>query len=144
MASRLYPSSPLLAACTAIWRDDRILLARRDRSPNADTWAMPGGVVELGETLQQAAIREVKEETDLVLDQVVFNRFAEIIHHDQSNKVKRHFVLAMFAAISSTGKAVAGDDAAAVRWFTLDELGTVPLTGETEIFARESLQVLGI
>lgn len=142
MSSRHYPSFPLLGACTAIWRDDRILLAQRSVEPNSGTWAMPGGLVETGERLEQAAIREVREETSLELTSVVFNRFHEIIMYDEKNAVERHFVLAMFVGISPDGEAVAGDDAAAVEWYTLDQLTTLPLTGKTEVFAHESLKLL--
>ncbi len=142
MSSRHYPSAPLLGACTAIWRDDKILLAQRSVAPNSGTWAMPGGLVEVGETLEQAAIREIREETALELSKVVFNRFHEIILRDDNHRVERHFVLAMFVTICETGTAVAGDDAAAVDWFTLDQMHKLPLTGQTDAFVRESLELL--
>ncbi|MGI9365476.1 MAG: NUDIX hydrolase [Rhizobiaceae bacterium] len=139
MASRHYPSKPLLGACTAIWREDTILLAKRSVAPYANSWAMPGGLVEVGEKLEQAARREVLEETGLVLGGLVFNRFHEIIMKDDAGEIERHFVLAMFVAISKTGEAVAGDDAAEVAWFTIDDLENVTLTGHTMTFVRESL-----
>ena len=142
MTSRHYPSTPLLGACTAIWRGDKILLAKRTAAPNRGTWAMPGGVVEVGESLEQAALREVQEETQLILPKVVFNRFHELVRHDEDGRVQMHYVLAMFVGVSDTGEAIAGDDAAAVDWFTLDELANIPLTGSTELFAHESLQFL--
>ena len=103
---------------------------------------MPGGVVEVGETLEQAALREVQEETQLILPKVVFNRFHELVRRDDDGRVQMHYVLAMFVGVSDTGEAIAGDDAAAVDWFALDDLASVPLTGSTELFARESLQFL--
>lgn len=142
MSQRLYPSAPLIGACTAIWRDDRILLALRDRAPNAGSWAMPGGLVDVGETLAEAALREVREETGLILDKVVFNRFTEIIKTDTTNRVEYHYVLAMFVGHSIAGDPVAGDDAADVQWFSLNELQLVPLTGKTLEFAEESLALL--
>lgn len=142
MSSRKYPSSPLLAACTAIWHENRILLALRDRTPNEGTWAMPGGLVEVGETLEDAAIREVKEETALTVSDLIFLRNHEIIMRDADDQVEIHYVLAMFIAQGVSGEAMAGDDAADVRWFTLDELQTAPLTGNTLQFAQESLLLL--
>ena len=103
---------------------------------------MPGGLVETGERLEQAAIREVREETSLEINKLIFNRFHEIIIRDPENQVERHFVLAMFVGISSSGDAVAGDDAAAVDWFTLEQLVELPLTDKTEEFVRESLKLL--
>jgi len=142
MSSRLYPKTPLLGACTAIWRDDRVLLALRSRPPNASKWAMPGGMVETGETLEKAAIREVHEETGLVIEKLAFNRFHEIIRHDAENRIEMHFVLAMFAAHSEHGEAVAGDDAAAVGWYTLQETKSLSLTDMTTTFLSESRALL--
>ena len=142
MSSRKYPSSPLLAACAAIWRGDKILLALRDRAPNASTWAMPGGLVEVGETLEQAVIREVKEETNLDISDIKFNRFHEIIMRGDKDEVEMHYVLAMFVTPNAVGEAHAGDDAADVGWFTLEQLKTLPLTGDTLEFASESLRLL--
>lgn len=125
-----------------MWRGDRVLLALRSRPPNADKWATPGGGVELGETLEAAAIREIKEETGLDLERVVFNRFHEIIRIDGGGAVEGHFVLAMFVAISESGDAVAGDDAARVGWFTLEEAQQLTLTDQTMVFLEESRHFL--
>ena len=142
MSSRHYPSTPLLGACTAIWRKDRLLLAKPPAAPTSATWAMPGGLVEVGESLEQAALREVREETQLILPRVVFNRFHELVRHDDAGRVQMHYVLAMFVGVSDDGEAIAGDDAAEVQWFSLEDLTNVPLTGSTELFARESLAFL--
>ncbi len=142
MTSRHYPKSPLLGACTAIWRGDRFLLAKRVKSPNKDTWGMPGGMAEVGETLDDAAKREVLEETGLKLNRVVFNRFHEIIRRDDEDRVSMHFVLAMYIAISNEGDAVAGDDAADVRWFSMEDLQSYSLTDQTEKFILESKSFL--
>ena len=144
MSKRNYPSSPIVAASVAIWRDDQILLASRSKPPNAQRWAMPGGVVELGETLEQAAIREVKEETALELDEVQFLRFHEVIEHDENDRTKLHYVLAIFAAKSAHGDAMAGDDAAAVCWYRVEDLPSLPMTGRSEEFILQSKELLEI
>ena len=97
---------------------------------------------EIREKLEQAALREVLEETGLVLPRIVFNRCHEIIMKDKAGDVERHFVLAMFVGISDAGEATAGDDAAAVEWFTIGDLENVALTGHTMTFVRESLVYL--
>jgi ADP-ribose pyrophosphatase YjhB (NUDIX family) len=142
MSSRHYPSTPLLGACTAIWRGDRFLLAKRTAEPNSGTWAMPGGLVEVGETLEQAALREVREETQLILPKVIFNRFHELIRPDDQGRISMHYVLAMFVSVSPQGEAIAGDDAGAVAWYGLDDLANLPLTGSTEAFVHESMEFL--
>lgn len=103
---------------------------------------MPGGLIEVGETMEDAARREVLEETALVLDQLAFNRVFEIISRDDAEAVERHYVLVMFVAKSMTGTAVAGDDAGDVMWCTLKDLETMKLTGRTLQYARESRALL--
>lgn len=142
MSSRHYPVKPLLGVCTAVWRHDRILLVRRGAKPGRGKWAMPGGLVEFGETLQQAAVREVHEETGLSLSSVLFNRLHEIIRSGSNNRIERHFVLAMFVACSQQGEAVAGDDAESLGWYTLDELPDLDLIDSTDVFVQESLKLL--
>lgn len=103
---------------------------------------MPGGLVETGETLEEAAIREVREETALVIAAPRFLRFHEIIAKDDDGRTKMHYVLAILVAHSASGKAVAGDDAAAVNWFTLDQLKCTPMVDRTIEFLRESVALL--
>lgn len=140
---RRYPLAPLLGVATALWRDDSILLVRRAVAPNAGTWAMPGGLVELGETLEAAARRELREETTLEAGPLSFLRFHEIIMRDGDDAVERHFVLGFFAGRALGGEPVAGDDAAAVRWCDGEDLSTLPLTGNTRAIARESRALVG-
>ncbi|MFD0915733.1 NUDIX hydrolase [Pseudahrensia aquimaris] len=142
MSSRHYPQAPLLGAAVAIWRGDHILLAKRTAGPSIGTWAMPGGLVEIGETVTQAAIREVKEETALDIVDPLFNRLHEIISLDEDDFVERHYVLAMFVARSDAGEAIAGDDAGAVAWFELEDLKGLHLTEHTITFAHESRKLL--
>ena len=142
MSSRHYPATPLLGACVAIWRADTILLAKRSRAPSAGLWAMPGGLVEIGETLEQAAKREVFEETALEIDEFASNRFHEIIRRDKDGAVEVHYVLAMFVAVSKSGNPVAGDDAADVAWFASADLDPSMLVAHTTSFVDESRKFL--
>lgn len=139
---RRYPPVPLLGVATAVWRGDRVLLVRRASAPNLGLWAMPGGLAEVGETLEEAARREVAEETRLRPDRMVFNRLHEIILRDDDGRPERHFVLAMFAGTSERGLAVAGSDAAAVMWARLDEMTGLPLTRNTALFVKEARELL--
>jgi len=128
----------MIGVCAAVWRDEKVLLVRRAAAPSAGLWAQPGGLVELGETLVEAVTREVAEETRLAIENPVFNTYIDIILKDDNDTVERHFVLAMFAAICPSGLAVAGDDAAALGWFTLNEMARLPLTGDTLNLVRAS------
>lgn len=140
--ARRYPPVPLLGVATAVWRGERVLLVRRASAPNLGLWAMPGGLAEVGETLEAAARREVEEETRLTLERVVFNRLHEIIIRDADGAAERHFVLAMFAATAPRGLAVAGTDAAAVTWATREDMCALPLTRSTQTFVEEGFALL--
>lgn len=141
---RRYPSAPLLGVITAVFRDDRVLLVKRRTQPNAGLWAMPGGLVELGETLAEAAAREVREETNLAVEDVRFLRCLEIVLRDKDNHVERHFVLAAHAALSPAGLAVAGDDAEAVMWADDEALAGLPLVRNARAVLRDGRAAFGL
>lgn len=138
MSNRHFPDRPLLGAAVAIWRGEKVLLVERKAGPSAGSWAMPGGLVEVGETLEQAAVREVLEETALTIENPVFNRMHEIIFPLPDGRIERHYVLAMFVARCEIGNAVAGDDAGDVSWCSIDNLDTMKLTPATKEFVEES------
>ena len=138
MNKRHYPDQPLLAVSIALWRDGQILLANRSDVPGKGAWALPGGLVELGETMEQAIVRETKEETALVITKPKFHGLSEIIEKDTFHAISRHYVLGVFAAVASHGNAIAGDDARAVSWFNIDDLPNEKLVGETLRFANET------
>jgi 8-oxo-dGTP diphosphatase len=134
--SRLYPSRPFLAVSVAIWRDGKALLVRRARPPLASIWSFPGGVVETGETLAEAAAREVREETGLEAEIVGPIDRAEVIRRDAEGKVERHYVIVVFAGRSLVGEPVAADDADAARWFEPGEIDGFELTPDTARIVR--------
>jgi 8-oxo-dGTP diphosphatase len=128
---RLYPSRPLLAVSVVIWRKDRALLVRRARPPLAAIWSFPGGVVEIGERLEEAATREVREETGLDIEIVETIDRAEVIRHDDTGKVERHYVIIVFSGRYISGKAEANDDADAVAWVDSSQIAKYELTPDT-------------
>lgn len=128
---RLYPERPLLAVSVALWSGTQALLVRRVRPPLAPIWSFPGGIVEIGERLEEAAAREVREETGLHVEIAeAFDR-AEIIRRDESGKIERHYVIVVFAGRYVSGEAEAGGDADAVQWVDLSELSDYELTTDT-------------
>lgn len=131
--TRSYPKRPLLGVSVALWRGEKVLLARRANAPLAGKWSLPGGLVETGETLVQSARRELLEETGLECPEmrgpVAWN---EIIVNDAEGAVERHYVIATFSAVWRGGRARAGDDAEAVRWAGLDTLSDLDLVPGTE------------
>lgn len=128
---RHYPDRPVLAVSVALWTGSQILLVRRARPPLAALWSFPGGVVEIGEHLTEAAVREVREETGLEVEVGDAIERAEVIRRDAAGRVERHYVIIVFAGRYVSGKEQAGDDADAVRWVDMSELGDYELTPDT-------------
>lgn len=130
-SSRDYPEQPLLGVSTIVRRDGLVLLVKRARSPFEGYWSFPGGLVELGETLTEAAAREVREEAGIEVEVGEQIETVEIIHRDEAGKVDRHYVLAVFLAGWQAGEIAAGDDAAEARWFDPDDVGDLAMTPDT-------------
>ncbi len=127
---RLYPARPILAASVAVVRNGRVLLARRAKPPGAGRFSLPGGLVEPGETLQDAALRELVEETGVVAKIVGFNRHVEVVEHDEAGAVRRHFVVASFVGAWLSGEGIVGPEASEILWATRDEVAALPVTDQ--------------
>lgn len=95
---RVYPDRPFLAVSAAIIRDGKVLIIRRASGLATGIYTLPGGVVEAGETLTEAVIREVREETSLQIEPVALAGYREMILRDEDARVSRHFVIVCFAA----------------------------------------------
>ena len=124
--TRLHPARPFLAVSVAVFRDGRVLLASRTAAPGAGLFALPGGVVEIGETMAAAALRELREETGVSARIVAFNAHNEMIEHDATG-VRHHYVIASFVADWVAGEAAAGPEAGEVRWVARDEIAGLAL-----------------
>lgn len=120
-ASRSYPAAPAVGVGAIVWRDRRILLIRRARPPQAGQWSIPGGRQEVGETLFEAAAREVREETGIEVVPTGIVTAVDSIHRDAEGRAEWHYTIVDVAAEWIAGEPVAGDDAADARWATLDE-----------------------
>lgn len=139
---RTYPSRPFLAVSAAIVRDGRILLVRRARTPALNLYTLPGGVVEAGETLAEAAAREVREETALVVDPVALAGHREVIVRDGEGRAERHFVILCFAARWLSGELVLNEEIDDARWVTPAEIADFKTTeGLAEIVAAAMAQL---
>lgn len=125
------PTSPLLCVSVACWRGDEVLLAKRGKAPSLGLWSLPGGHVELGERLADAALRELAEETAVVAEIEGLSTTLDIIRQDDRGAVAKHYVIAVFRARWLSGEAVAGDDAAAVQWRRIDALSDLEMTTGT-------------
>jgi 8-oxo-dGTP diphosphatase len=126
---RDFPDRPIVGVGAVIINQDRAVLVRRGREPLAGEWSVPGGAVELGETLRSAAEREALEETGLrVKAGEVLDVFDSIWSPDEpQGRPQYHYVLIDFLCELISGELQAGSDAAEVRWITKEELRTMPL-----------------
>lgn len=144
--SRLYPQRPIVGVGAVVWRDDKVLLVRRAKPPRRGQWSLPGGAQEVGETVFQAARREVLEETGLTIEVLGLVEVVDSIEPDDSGRIRSHYTLVDVIAAWRSGEATPGDDADAASWFGLDELPALRLWSETERvirLAHEAWSVLG-
>ena len=128
MNGRVYPQRPVLAVSLAVFRGDRVLLAQRVAAPSAGCFTLPGGGVEIGETLEQAALRETLEEVGVTARILGFNRHVEVVDRDADGRVRHHYVIASFVGAWVSGEASTGPEAAAVAWADRDDLLSLPTT----------------
>jgi 8-oxo-dGTP diphosphatase len=122
-----FPDRPLPAVGAIVFRQGRILLVKRGAEPNAGRWSLPGGVVEVGETVESAVVRETMEETQVqVRPQGVFE-VGDFIRAD-GGRVRWHYVLIDLFCDYVDGEPVPGTDAANARWIPLAEVAEYDIT----------------
>jgi 8-oxo-dGTP diphosphatase len=136
MDDRLFPARPILAVSAAVFRDGRVLIVRRARAPMIGHFSLPGGVVEIGETLAQAVARELMEEVGVSARIIGFNRHVEAIARE-GDRVRTHFVIASFVARWTASEARVSDEVDAIDWIDPDGAPPSPTTpGLSEILAN--------
>ena len=143
---RAYPDRPILAVSAAIIRDGRVFIARRARGPALGVWTMPGGMVEVGETLREALIREILEETSMTIEPVALAGHREVMVRDDSGRVSRHFVILCFASRWIAGETRLNDELDESEWVRPSELKDLKTTeGLAEIVATafERMEMAG-
>lgn len=144
MSDRLYPSRPWSAVGVVVWKDDQVLLIQRGKEPRRGEWSIPGGSHEVGETVREAAVREVMEETGVTIRLGPIIDVIDTIRHDADGRVLTHFTLTDFAATWLAGDPVGDDDAMHAEFLpyeaALDRLNW----SETARVIRESRRLLGL
>jgi 8-oxo-dGTP diphosphatase len=128
---REFPEVPLVGVGAIIIEDARVVLVRRAHPPLQAEWSIPGGVLEVGELVREAAIREAREETGLTVEPGELLGVYDRVLRDADERVQYHYVLIDFVCRRVAGDLIAATDAAEVRWFTRKELPELKLAEDT-------------
>ena len=128
-AAREFPDAPRVAVGGIVLDGDRVLLVRRNQAPSVGRWSIPGGLVDLGERLEDAVVREIEEESGLRVRVLgLCGVIDRVIRGDDASAVRYHYVIIDYVSAVEGGILRPGDDAAEARWVTLDELVTYDVT----------------
>ena len=120
MLQREFPLAPLVGVGAVSVHNGRVLLVQRGTEPLKGRWTIPGGLVDVGESLHEAVVREAREETGLVVEPVELVELLDRIHH-QGDRVRYHYVIADYLCRMVGGELLAASDADAVRWIERSE-----------------------
>ena len=129
--NREFPDRPFVGIGAIIIRNDRVVLVKRAHPPIQGQWSIPGGVLEVGELVREAAVREAREETGLTVEPGELLGVYDRVLRDGERRVQYHYVLIDFLCRPLTGELQAASDAAEVRWFKLEELPALNLAEDT-------------
>ena len=129
---RVYPEYPIVGVAAVLFLGDSVLLARRDKEPGKGQWSLPGGAVELGETLEEALKREVFEETSIGFEVGGLVRVIDRIVHDELKRVQYHYVIVDFWGWGSPGTPRAGSDVSEILSVPLAGLGAMEIHREVK------------
>ena len=129
--NRSYPERPFVGVGTVVFHGDEVLLIQRGKPPRIGQWSLPGGVQELGETVFEAAHREVEEETGIEIDILGLVDVVDSIRRDEDGRVEYHYTLVDLAAEWLHGESRPGSDAAAVKWIGIEQIDSLGLWTET-------------
>ncbi len=130
MNDREYPARPIVGIGIVVLKGNSVLLVRRGKPPNVGSWTLPGGVQELAETTEQAARRELAEETGVTVGELYLAATVDNIRRDATGRVQFHYTIIDYAAAWLDGEPVAGTDVSEAIWVPLDRLEDYELWSE--------------
>lgn len=142
LLNRLYPKQPIVGVGAVIICDNQILLEKRKNEPGKGKWSIPGGLVDLGESVEQTVIREVKEETGLEVDKPKLIDVVDNVIRDSEGKIKYHFVIIDYFVKLNGGVLKAADDAEELKWVLLDDAESYDLTMTFREFLKRNKEKL--
>jgi mutator protein MutT len=124
----MFPAQPVVSVGAVIVDDGRVLLIKRGQPPLQGRWSLPGGVVELGETLQEALVREVREETGLDVEVGPVVEVLERIEREDDARVEYHYVIIDYRCRVRGGRLACGSDAADAQWVAASDIPSFGVT----------------
>jgi 8-oxo-dGTP diphosphatase len=139
---RLYPDQPIVGVGAVIVHADKIVLIKRGNEPSRGKWTIPGGLVELAESPEQAVIRETKEETGLDVENPTLIDVVSNVDLDEKGRVKYHYVIIDYLVRVKGGSIEAASDAVDLRWVPFDEVESYDLTASFRLFFRQNREKL--
>jgi ADP-ribose pyrophosphatase YjhB (NUDIX family) len=140
--AREYPAHPVVGVGAVVVRDGKALIVKRAHEPRKGEWSLPGGLLELGESLQDAVRREIKEETSLDIDVGPVIETFDRVHRDDHGKIRYHFVIVDYVCWPNGGEAVPGSDAEDVAWVSADEIDDYKVNAHAKAVILKGLEVL--
>jgi ADP-ribose pyrophosphatase YjhB (NUDIX family) len=139
---REYPGQPIVGVSVLVFKDSKILLVRRGREPRKGQWSLPGGIVELGETVRDAAQREIREECHIEIETEKVLDVLDRISRDADGRVQYHYVLIALLARYRLGELRADSDIEAAEWADLSKLADYDLLQDQQELIRRAAQHL--
>lgn len=143
MNDREFPTRPWVGIGTIIFRDGRVLLARRGKAPRLGSWSLPGGAQHLGETAEACARRELLEETGIEAGPLILADVIDAISRDEAG-IRYHYTIIDYCGLWAAGEAAPGDDVAETAWALPDELADFALTPEARAVIARARRLLGL
>ena len=140
--NREFPEHPLIGVGSIIIEGDRVVLVKRAHPPIQGHWSIPGGVLEVGEMIREAAVREAREETGLIIEPGELLGVFDRILRDPNHRVQYHYVLIDFLCRKVGGELRAASDADDVQWFTCEDLHPLNLAKDTLEVIQKGFRIL--
>jgi len=141
-AEREYPKRPIASVAACVFKDDRILLVQRGTPPSKGKWSVPGGAIELGESLQETAKRELDEECGVEIETGEIFDVESYLVRDANDNIRFHYIVTYMTANFVTGDIRPGNDELDVRWATREELMKLDMSPVVRDYMLEAFEIV--
>ena len=141
-AAREFPDAPRVAVGGVVLDGERVLLVRRGQAPSVGRWSIPGGLVSLGESLEDAVVREIEEESGLRVRVVGLCGVIDRVIRGDDGAVRYHYVIVDYVSLVDGGELRAGSDAAEARWVPVDQVTTYDVTDGVADMVHRAVRLL--